>query len=482
MDTVDEKCIISAIKVIRKQQQRPDKSSISAYLDRQHGLSVSAVKQTIDRMLDSAAIYCKPRNGKDSYYIFDPLDLCESEDEDIDIETECTQMLEPRDISETDNGSSTHQSVPPELNTSKKHTCESLDTTLGFLGVMGKLADTVNELNKQLSTERERNEMLTSKLNLNKDEILKLRLQIQLLEAEANNKSKEKTPMENKENNDILPAQTKLTFSSQWNSYVKAKSQQYEQYLISKKFEELKSTTPKGPNGMKEKIDKNNTEWIPVTGKKSENIINNNQESSIIQKQIKSTNLDAVKLDSKEKNQPLSKNTDDVSDVPLWRKGTTLIAGDSILYGIDEKKICQNGSVKVRVFPGATVGDLKDYYIKPLLRKQPSKVILHVGTNNVSLKDADPDQILNALLDFKKDIEDQIPGCIVVLSMPTKRFDNESLGKIIESLNKKISDLEIETINSNHISRGDIGRKGLHLNARGTNKLTHKFIAKLNRL
>ena len=127
--------------------------------------------------------------------------------------------------------------------------------------------------------------------------------------------------------------------------------------------------------------------------------------------------------------------------------------------------------MKVRVFPGATIRDLKDYYIKPLLRKQPSKLILHAGINNVSLKDADPVQILNALLDFKEDIEDQIPGCIVLLSMPTKRFDNESLGKIIESPNKKISDLGIETINNNHISRGDIGRKGLHLNTRGTTEV-----------
>ena len=144
--------------------------------------------------------------------------------------------------------------------------------------------------------------------------------------------------------------------------------------------------------------------------------------------------------------------------------------------------ICQNGSVKVRVFPGSTIEDLKDYYIKPLLRKQPSKVFLHVGTNNASLKNANPDQILNALLDFKKEIDDQIPGCVVVLSMPTKRFDNEKLGKIIESLNNKISNLGIETINNNNISRGEIGRKGLHLNARGTNKLMLRFISKLNRL
>ena len=105
MDTVDEKYITSAITLIRKQQQRPDKSSISALLDGKHGLSILAVTQTIDRLLDSAAIYCKPRNCKDSYYIFDPLDLCENVDEDIDSVSECTQMLEPQDndTSTTDN-------------------------------------------------------------------------------------------------------------------------------------------------------------------------------------------------------------------------------------------------------------------------------------------------------------------------------------------------------------------------------------------
>ena len=53
--------------------------------------------------------------------------------------------------------------------------------------------------------------------------------------------------------------------------------------------------------------------------------------------------------------------------------------------------------------------------------------------------------------------------------MPTKRFDNEKFGRIIESLNNKISDLGIEAINNNNISRSDIGRKGFHLNTKGTN-------------
>ena len=112
------------------------------------------------------------------------------------------------------------------------------------------------------------------------------------------------------------------------------------------------------------------------------------------------------------------------------------------------------------------------------MRKKPSKVILHVDTNNASLKNANADQIVEALLDFKKDIEEQLPGCVVVLSMPTKRFDNEEYGTIIESLNKKIIDLGIDAINNSNIFRGDIGRKGLHLNAKGTSKLTSKLVSK----
>ena len=133
--------------------------------------------------------------------------------------------------------------------------------------------------------------------------------------------------MDNKDNDDILTAPTKLNFSSQLNSYVKAKSQRYEQYLISKKFEELKSKTLRGTNRRQEKIYKNNTEWMPKTEKKAENTVYRNEESGIIQKQVKSTNLDVRKSDSKEKNQPPSKIIDDVSDVPLWRRGTTLTLG-----------------------------------------------------------------------------------------------------------------------------------------------------------
>ena len=36
----------------------------------------------------------------------------------------------------------------------------------------------------------------------------------------------------------------------------------------------------------------------------------------------------------------------------------------------------------VKSFSGARIADMEDY-LKPLLRKEPDEVILHVGTNNI---------------------------------------------------------------------------------------------------
>ena len=67
-----------------------------------------------------------------------------------------------------------------------------------------------------------------------------------------------------------------------------------------------------------------------------------------------------------------------------WKRGTVLIMGDSMLYGIDEK----NDTVKVCCFPGTTISELQKFYVQPLISKKPSKVILHVGTNDAGNKAA----------------------------------------------------------------------------------------------
>ena len=56
-------------------------------------------------------------------------------------------------------------------------------------------------------------------------------------------------------------------------------------------------------------------------------------------------------------------------DAYPWPKDTILIAGDSMINGINEKRISTNfKSVKVRCFSGATIDDMY-FNLIPLLRK-----------------------------------------------------------------------------------------------------------------
>ena len=65
-----------------------------------------------------------------------------------------------------------------------------------------------------------------------------------------------------------------------------------------------------------------------------------------------------------------------------WAKGTALIAGDSMLHEIDENRLsgAKPNLVKVRIFRGTTIDDMKDF-LKPYLKRSPTNIILHVGTN-----------------------------------------------------------------------------------------------------
>ena len=75
-----------------------------------------------------------------------------------------------------------------------------------------------------------------------------------------------------------------------------------------------------------------------------------------------------------------------------------LITGDSIISGIDEKKFTGPGKLKVKSFPGATIMDMQDH-IKPLVRKRPARILLHINTDDAT--DHNADQILGELLELK---------------------------------------------------------------------------------
>ena len=100
-----------------------------------------------------------------------------------------------------------------------------------------------------------------------------------------------------------------------------------------------------------------------------------------------------------------------------WGKYTTLIVRDSVLSGVEERRISKrHRNVKVKNFPGATMITCTIILLlkKPLLKKYPDNIILHVRTNNTV---NDPSKlVLGKLLDLKKFIENTLPERKIAIS------------------------------------------------------------------
>ena len=64
-----------------------------------------------------------------------------------------------------------------------------------------------------------------------------------------------------------------------------------------------------------------------------------------------------------------------------WPLGTCAIVGDSMVNGINKKKLQKHGNVKVFYFSGARINDM-NHHLMPIIAKQPDYLILHVGTND----------------------------------------------------------------------------------------------------
>ena len=63
------------------------------------------------------------------------------------------------------------------------------------------------------------------------------------------------------------------------------------------------------------------------------------------------------------------------------KKTVIMIAGDSIVKGQKGWLMSREKMVKVHSFSGATTDDM-DFFLKPLLNREPDHLILHIGTND----------------------------------------------------------------------------------------------------
>ena len=210
---------------------------------------------------------------------------------------------------------------------------------------------------------------------------------------------------------------------------------------------------------------------------KSKNSISSKHNSQILgdTSQDKSNNSSPSKNMSKDMLELSNVYTENDSTRP-WGRNTTLIAGDSILYGIEEKRL---KNTKVRVFPGASIEDMH-FNLTPLLRKKPANVIIHIGTNNCPSHE--PDVIADKLFSLQNFIATHSPASKIIFSNIITRCDDIKAQSTAIRVNQILDKSHLNILDNSQINRDYLGKKGLHLNRKGTIKFAMNLIKVLKQL
>ena len=162
-----------------------------------------------------------------------------------------------------------------------------------------------------------------------------------------------------------------------------------------------------------------------------------------------------------------------------WPTGTCVIVGDSVITGIDKKRLSKNLLVKVHDFRGGTVADI-NHHIIPILKKKPDVIILHVATNDSLSRTSR--EVLDDLLQLKSAITKTQTNCQVIFLQPTLRVDNGKEALTLHLLNEHFSEINLDVVNNSNIKVKHIGQKGVHLNPKGKGRLALNFIHKIRGL
>ena len=116
--------------------------------------------------------------------------------------------------------------------------------------------------------------------------------------------------------------------------------------------------------------------------------------------------------------------------------------------------------------------------LKPIavIPKKPNRIILHVGTNNLTTDEANvvTDKICNVC----QHIEDNLPECEIDISELTPQRDSPTLDSTRKEVNKALKAFcrtRDWTVITHNTQDSGLNSRGLHLNHRGTASFAHDF-------
>ena len=146
----------------------------------------------------------------------------------------------------------------------------------------------------------------------------------------------------------------------------------------------------------------------------------------------------------------------DLLQIHKWSRNTILITGDSVILGIDEKRLSKKYPVKVCSFPG-TSADYMHHYLRLLLQKCTDTIVLHVGTNNCVNESFCV--ALDKILNLKTFIQNSLPQYKVTISNVINRTVDGKASLTVENLNNHLNSLELDIVDNSTIGKDCLGKK-----------------------
>ena len=141
------------------------------------------------------------------------------------------------------------------------------------------------------------------------------------------------------------------------------------------------------------------------------------------------------------------------------------------MSGLSKKGLSKKHTVKVRSYPGDTTKDLTDE-TKPFMRKNPNLVIIHLGTNDITINGVNTTGNLQDTIDY---IYKHSPQTNIAIYSCIIRMDKPGLLKKIHPRNIIIKDVctrnSFKLIDNSNLSETCLGAKKLHLNKKGCSYL-----------
>ena len=121
-------------------------------------------------------------------------------------------------------------------------------------------------------------------------------------------------------------------------------------------------------------------------------------------------------------------------------------------------------------------------FAKPLIKRKPKKIILHVGTNNLKMDQRK--KIKNKVAGLADSIKAEHLSINVAVSSIIFRSDDQSLNSKIDEVNRRLSSFcqskNWVFINNSNINEDSLNRSRLNLNRKGAYRLASNFREYIN--